>query len=67
MNKLLSLLLLSISLIAPQAVVANESMESATEKCQAWAVEEKVTSDELKEYISECVKSLMEDETKKDG
>ncbi len=67
MYKLLSLLLLSISLIAPQAVVAEESMESATEKCQAWAVEERIASDELNEYIEDCVKSLMEDETKKDG
>lgn len=65
-------MLKQFSLLALFAVLASaslawaETQEEALKKCQQWAQEEQVETQEMEAYLADCVKSLTEDSAKEE-
>lgn len=52
-----------LGLVVSFAAVANAALdEEAVEACNEMAVEQKISADEMKDYIDSCVKSVAESE-----
>ena len=63
MLKNFSLLAVASAIVASPVVFA-ESQKEAEAKCKQWAQEERISEDEMNDFIAECVQSLNEEASK---
>ncbi len=49
------------------SVVAEESVEEMEKRCYGYAEEDKISADELDDYIKECIQGIEQDDTQPDA
>ncbi len=49
------------------SVVAEESVEEMEKRCYGYAEEDKISADELDDYIKECIQGIEQDDTQHDA
>lgn len=57
----LQLMALLIVFGATAPVVAEEGMEDMDKRCRGYAEEDKVSADELEDYVKECIQSIQQE------
>ncbi len=62
MTKLLSLLVVAVALISSPLAFA-ESQQEAEAQCKQWAQEENVSSEEMADYMADCLATQTPDAT----
>ncbi len=63
MNKLLSLLVVAFALVSSPLAIAD-SQQEAEEQCKQWAQEENVSSEEMADYMADCIASQTAEENR---